>query len=123
MRLVGIDPNKRSLIQACEVPAWVDGTSVLGISGGRSETKWFRYTQNTRRFESKTCYLAEQRERFLREVKESTGVDVKAAESGLRGFVSTAMDASATSPRSLKKARSLRRLSTFGRPSGLIDGM
>lgn len=81
LRLVGVDPNKGTLMQCCEVPDWVSDPDACGH---KRPTTWFRHTQNERRFETKVKYLATQREELIRAAKVTSGVDVKAAEAGLR---------------------------------------
>lgn len=89
MRLVGVDPNKGVLMQCCEVSDWVTNPE---LAGKKSKTTWFRHTQNERRFDKKTRYLAQRRETVIATAKDSRGLDVKAIEATLRLVDSCSVD-------------------------------
>ena len=89
MRIVGVDPNKATLMQCCEVPAWV---ADAGQCGRKSDTTtWFRHMQNKRRFDTKARYLRQRRGEVIA-TAEMSGLDVKAAEAGLRAVNSRSVD-------------------------------
>ncbi len=82
VRLVGIDPNKGTLMHCCEVREDVDGTINVGLEDEPVHqhrrdhgVTWFRHTQKERRFATKSRYLAEQRELALAIAKTSTSAE------------------------------------------------